>query len=130
MKLNSISQYLVVATLAAASGLACAQGYSGPSAPNYSGPSTIATMTVKQLLDSGVDDQHVIVRGKLVRHTGGEHYVLADATGEIEVEISSKYFPINQTISPEMNVSLSGKYDKKMFGKSHLDVKQMITVVQ
>ncbi|WJF89146.1 NirD/YgiW/YdeI family stress tolerance protein [Paraburkholderia bonniea] len=129
MKSGLIRQSLVFAVLASASTFVSAQGYSGPSTPHYSGPSSVAGMTVKQLLETGADDQYVTLRGKLVRHTGGEHYVLADASGEIEVEISSKYFPQNVTISPEMTLELNGKYDKKILGKSKLEVKKMIVVM-
>ncbi len=42
----------------------------------YAGPSTVPTMSVKQLLDTGKDDQHATLRGFIVSHDGGEHYTL------------------------------------------------------
>ncbi|MDP5009456.1 MAG: NirD/YgiW/YdeI family stress tolerance protein [Glaciimonas sp.] len=132
--MNHIKKIIAISVIAASSATVFAQGYSGPStapasktaaSPNYSGPSTVPTMTIKQLLANGSDDQYVTVAGKLVRHTGGEHYVLADASGEMKVEISKKYFPANITINASTPVELTGKFDKNLIGESELDVKQI-----
>jgi uncharacterized protein (TIGR00156 family) len=135
--MNRISKIIAITVLAASSTAVIAQGYSGPSvtsaapaSPNYTGPSTVPTMTAKQLLANGVDDQYVTLNGKLVRHTGGKHYVLADASGEIQVEISQKYFPANQTIDANTAVELTGKFDKERFGTSKLEVKQVKVVAK
>lgn len=132
--MNRISKLVATTVLAAASTAVIAQnsGYTGPSgtsatpaSPNYSGPSTVPNMTARQLLENGVDDQYATLKGKLVRHTGGKHYVLADASGEIQVEIPAKYFPANQTIDANTAVELTGKFDKEHFGTSELEVKHI-----
>ena len=57
-----------------------APGYTGPSAApaptqapgqasGYTGPSSVQLMTVKQLLDTGKDDQHARLQGRIVSHT-------------------------------------------------------------
>lgn len=38
----------------------------------YTGPSTLTTTTVKELLTNGKDDQHVQLQGRIVKHVGGE----------------------------------------------------------
>lgn len=130
--MNRISKFVAITVFASAATMAVAQGYSGPSvnsaapvAARYAGPSTVPSMTAKQLLANGVDDQYVTLTGKLVRHTGGDHYVLADASGEIQADISARHFPQDQTIDANTVVELSGKFDKERFGSSKLEVKQI-----
>lgn len=117
--MNRLSKFIAIAVLATAATAAIAQN------SNYTGPSSVAGMTAKQLLANGVDDQYVTLNGKLLRHTGGKHYVFADASGEIPVEISEKYFPANQNIDANTAVELTGKFDKSRFGTSKLEVKQV-----
>lgn len=131
--MNRIHKLIVISVLAASSTTVFAQGYNGPSTTtaavsNYIGPSTVPSMTAKQLLANGADKQYVTLTGKLVRHTGGKHYILADTSGEIPVEISPKHFPANQTIDANTTVELAGKFDKERFGTSKLEVKQVKVV--
>ena len=81
--------------------------------------------TVKQLLATGVDDQYVILKGRLIRHTDGKHYDFADQSGEIRVEIAPERFPPNLTIDANTEVELLGEFDKERFGRSELEVKQI-----
>lgn len=117
-----------------------APGYTGPStaapaaAPGaaqasgaYSGPSSVPLMTVQQLLDTGRDDQHARLRGRIVSHDGDEKYTFADDTGRIPVEISHKRFPPGQTVSAEQVVELSGEFEKG-FRKVEFDVERMLLV--
>lgn len=132
--MNRFNKLIAISVLAASSTAVLAQGYNGPStttvasASHYAGPSTVARMTAKQLLANGVDNQYATLTGKLVRHTGGKHYILADSSGEISVEISRRYFPANQIIDANTTVQLTGKFDREHFGISELEVKQ-VTVV-
>lgn len=120
---------LAAAVLATAAATAFAQspGYTGPSAAP-SGARQAATAPasmVKQLLATGVDDQYAVLKGKLVRHTGGKHYAFADQSGEMQVEISPKHFPANVTIDATTEVELVGKFDKERFGTSEFEVDQI-----
>jgi uncharacterized protein (TIGR00156 family) len=135
--MNHFAKLIVVAALAAGSTAALAQntGYAGPSAlgaggasATYKGPSGIPGMTVKQLLETGVDDQYVTLTGKLVRHTGGKNYDFADASAEIQAEISPKYFPPNQPIDANTLVRITGKFDKSHFGTSEVEVNQIVVL--
>ncbi len=94
-------------------------GYTGPSnAPkaaaqgSYAGPSNVPLMTVKQLLDTGRDDQPARLQGRIVSFEGNERYTFEDATGRIIVEIDDKDFPAGQTVSAEHRVELLGEFDK------------------
>jgi uncharacterized protein (TIGR00156 family) len=108
-----------------------AAGYTGPSAATaqtqaggYSGPSSVQLMTVKQLLDTGKDDQHARLQGRIVSHDGGDKYTLADDTGRITVEIKAKRFPAGQTIGADQRVELLGEFDKG-FRKTEFEVHEM-----
>ena len=112
----TLSALLALGTAAATAQPA---GYTGPSNAakpvaqgSYSGPSNVPLVTVKQLLDTGKDDQHARLQGQIVSHDGGEHYTFADATGRIRVEIDDKDFPAGQVVSAEQRVELLGEFDK------------------
>lgn len=92
----------------------------------YAGPSSVPAMTVKQLLDTGRDDQHATLRGFIVSHDGGEHYTFADDTGRMKVEIDAKHFPPGVKIDDKVRVEISGEFDKDLVGnKAELDVKRL-----
>ena len=99
---------IALATLLAA-GAAQAQPAQG-----YTGPSNVPMMTVKQLLDTGKDDQHARLQGRILAHEGGERYTFADDTGRITVEIDAKDFPAGQTIGAEQRVELHGEFEKDL----------------
>ncbi|KPU95387.1 hypothetical protein APR50_17370 [Variovorax paradoxus] len=95
----------------------------------YSGPSSVPAMTVKQLLDTGKDDQHATLRGFIVSHDGGERYTFADDTGRMKVEIDAKHFPPGVKIDDKVRVEITGEFDKDLVGnKVELDVKQLVVV--
>ncbi|RIX84998.1 YgiW/YdeI family stress tolerance OB fold protein [Acidovorax cavernicola] len=97
----------------------------------YAGPTSVPNLTVKQLLETGQDDQHATLRGFIVSHDGGEHYTFADDTGRLKVEIDAKYFPPGVKIDDKVRVELSGEFDKdRLTGKTELDVKRVITVLR
>lgn len=97
----------------------------------YAGPSTVPSLTVKQLLETGQDDQHATLRGFIVSHDGGEHYTFADDTGRLKAEIDAKYFPPGVKIDDKVRVEVTGKFDKdRLTGKTELDVKRVITVLR
>ncbi|MBS7781084.1 NirD/YgiW/YdeI family stress tolerance protein [Acidovorax sp. CCYZU-2555] len=116
-----VSTLTLASLLAFGATVATAQsaGYTGPSnAPkpvahgSYSGPSNVPLMSVKQLLDTGRDDQHARLQGQIVSHDGGDRYTFADATGRIAIEIDDEDFPAGQAISAEQRVELLGEFDK------------------
>ena len=85
-----------------------------PTAAPYTGPSSVPVMTVKQLLETGKDDQHARLQGRIVSHDGGKNYTFADDSGRMPVEISAKHFPPGQPVSAEQRVELVGEVDKDM----------------
>lgn len=109
------------------SALAQAPGYSGPSTPTFGGSGRAAppVLTVKQLLATGVDDQYLILKGKLIRHTGGKHDDFADQSGEMRVEIKPGHFPPDVKIDAHTDIEIIGEFDKERFGRSELEVRQI-----
>lgn len=119
---------IITAAIAAAllaGGIAQAQpaaGYTGPGVGtqpaqagkhgSYGGPSAVPLLTVKQLLETGKDEQHARLQGRIVSHDGGDKYTFADDSGRITVEIDDDRFPPGQTIGADQRVELAGEFDK------------------
>ena len=124
-----------VLALSATAAIAQPAGYTGPSnvpqATNatgpYSGPSNVPLMTVKQLLETGRDDQIARLQGRLVSFEGDERYIFEDATGRITVEIDNEYFPAGQSISAEQKVELTGEFDEGL-RKTEFEVDRLTLV--
>ncbi|ARP54917.1 NirD/YgiW/YdeI family stress tolerance protein [Alcaligenes faecalis] len=124
-----------VLALSATAAIAQPAGYTGPSnvpqATNatgpYSGPSNVPLMTVKQLLETGRDDQIARLQGRLVSFEGDERYTFEDATGRITVEIDNEDFPAGQSISAEQKVELTGEFDEGL-RKTEFEVDRLTLV--
>ena len=134
MNHRSKTASLLAIALIAGSGVATAQ-YTGPSsasdtspatatASGYTGPSSVPAMTVKQVQETGKDDQHVRLKGRIVSHDGGHNYTFADETGQLPVEIAAKRFPANQPIGADRLVEITAEIDKG-FRKMELEVEQI-----
>lgn len=132
---KAVSAFAAAVVLALGASMAIAQSasYTGPSSSNksasatagtYSGPSAVPLMTVKQLLDTGRDDQHARLQGRIVSHNGGDRYTFEDATGRITVEIDDDRFPAGQSINAEHRVELLGEFDKGI-RKTEFEVDRM-----
>jgi len=130
--LSTLTAAAVLALSASAVAIAQPAGYTGPSnAPKaaaqgaYSGPTNVPLMTVKQLLDTGRDDQVARLQGRIISFEGDERYTFEDATGRIIVEIDDEDFPAGQTISAEQRVELVGEFDKGL-RKTEFEVDRVI----
>lgn len=108
--LKSVAVSLVL-TLAA-SGAALAQ---------YVGPSNVKLTTVAEVLKSGTDDQHVVLRGNLLKKVGSEKYEFSDGTGTIRVEIDKKIFP-REPIDDKTKVEIQGEVEKDFMSSPEIDV--------
>ncbi|MBP6117614.1 MAG: NirD/YgiW/YdeI family stress tolerance protein, partial [Neisseriaceae bacterium] len=106
----------IIAALALTSTAALAQ-YTGPS--NMSGDKVTS---VKQVLNSGKDDQLVTVKGKIIRQVGGKHYVFSDGTGELNIELKDRVLPAGQTFNDKTTVVLSGELEKDWHEPIELEV--------
>lgn len=114
----------IIALALAVPALTAFAQYTGPGAETAA-----QSVTIKQLLASGKDDQHVVLRGHITKQLGDEKYQFSDGTGEIPVKIEHKRWPEGQAVNDKHTVELSGEYDKEIVGTSKLKVKQ-IKVIQ
>lgn len=121
---------IILTLVLATSAVGAFAQYTGPgaNAPDTTTSGTTPT-TVKQLLDSGKDDQHVTLRGHITRSVGDEKYEFADSTGQVLVEIDGKRWPAGHPVNEKSTVELTGKYDKELVGKSKVEVKE-IKIIQ
>ncbi|MGO4812316.1 YgiW/YdeI family stress tolerance OB fold protein [Cupriavidus sp. 2MCAB6] len=111
-----MKRILIAAVLTATAVMAQAQ---------YVGPSTVPATTVKALAEQGKDDQHAVLRGKIVNNVGHELYQFDDGTGQIRIKIDKKLWPAGQPVDASTQVELLGEYDKELFGDSKFKVKQI-----
>ncbi len=91
----------------------------------YVGPgATAAAKSVAEIVKNPVDDQLVVLQGKLIRKTGKDSYLFSDGSGEIRVEIDDKLFN-GQKVSETTVVEISGEVDKKLVGALEIDVDKL-----
>ncbi len=88
----------------------------------FSGPSTVPAATVKELLDSGRDDQKAVLRGRILTSDGGDKYTFEDGTGRITVEIDRHVF--QKPVDPNTTVELIGELERDS-RKIEFDVDQL-----
>ena len=99
-----------------------AVGYTNPQMGGYTGPGPVLT-TVEQARGMR-DDAHVVLRGRIVQHLGGKHYLFRDDTGTINVEIENKRWQ-GQTVGPDDVVEIYGEVDKD-WNELEIDVDRLI----
>lgn len=101
-----------------------------PMALAYADYGQSANPTVQNVLSSAKDHQSVVLRGHIVKKISGEKYEFADATGSIVADIDKKYFPAGQAFDGQALVEITGVFDKAMMGKSKVEVKEPVRVLQ
>ena len=89
-------------------------GFTGP------GP---ALSTVQQAKDMR-DDAHVALRGRIIQHLGGKHYVFQDETGTINVDIDDKHWR-GQNVGPNDVVEIYGEVEKD-WNELEIDVDRIV----
>jgi uncharacterized protein (TIGR00156 family) len=101
--------------------ISLALGASAPAIAQFTGPSSVKLTTVAEVLKSGVDDQHVALRGNLLKKVGSEKYEFSDGTGTIRVEIDKKIFP-REPIDEKAKVEIQGEVEKEFMASPEIDV--------
>lgn len=97
---------------------------SSTASAQYIGPIRIAPTTVNKVLKSPVDDQYVLLSGKITSQVSKDKYTFTDKTGSIVVEIDNEVFAGRQ-VGPDTQVEIWGKVDKDMFKEPKIDVKRL-----
>ncbi len=120
-----LNQKIAAITAAAATAAALMMAVAPAQAQFVGGPST--TITVKQLVDTGRDDQLVTLEGYLVEQVKHEKYTFRDATGTVLVEIDDEVF-MGQRVDPKTKVRLEGEFEKDMLEKDEVDVHKLTII--
>ncbi|MBT1445153.1 NirD/YgiW/YdeI family stress tolerance protein [Shewanella sp. JM162201] len=81
----------------------------------YTGPQSVIVNTAKAA-NTADDDTQVVLTGNLAKSLGDEHYLFADASGEVKVEIDNSLFR-NLEITDASLVELKGEVDKEWHGR-------------
>lgn len=97
--------------------------------PGFTGPGVSSNMTlnsVKDVLQSGRDEQRVVLEGNIVRKltSDDDDYAFQDRTGEIIVEIDDKIFG-GRSVNPDTRVRLTGNVDTHRLRASSIDVDRL-----
>ncbi|MEX2050574.1 MAG: NirD/YgiW/YdeI family stress tolerance protein [Steroidobacteraceae bacterium] len=118
MKLRRVSPLFVFAL-----------GALGSAHAQYVGPTPAKSpSTVVQILKNPIDDQEVLLRGKLLKKLSSDKYRFSDGTGEIRVEIDNDNFP-GQKVSETTVVEIYGEIEKDFLESPEIDVER-ITIVK
>ena len=120
-----LNQKIAAITAASATAAALMMAVAPAQAQFVGGPST--TITVKQLVDTGRDDQLVTLEGYLVEQVKHEKYTFRDATGTVLVEIDDEVF-MGQRVDPKTKVRLEGEFEKDMLEKDEVDVHKLTII--
>lgn len=117
---------LWVALLAAGSlSFALHANAAGDQAPVDMGPRAVTTMTTRQVLDHGRNEQLVRLRGRIVSHEGGQNYTFRDDTGSLPVTMERTKLPGKQPLRSGQRVELVGQILKEMRHKLEFRVRQV-----
>ncbi len=114
--------FLFVALLVAIPLTAFAQtgGYTGQTTTGgYTGQATNSNSNVAQAKQA-FDDTPIVLRGKIIKHLGGEYYIFKDSTGEITVEIEHDKW-LGVAVAPNDTVEIYGEVERK-FNGTKIDV--------
>jgi len=100
----------------------------------FKGSSVDSTVKTVSQVKNEWDDAWVTVRGNIIKKLSKDKYLFKDSTGEIVVEIDSKYWQGVEVDEKDV-VELSGEVDKDYFkdgklSKIKLDVKSPVKKVQ
>lgn len=108
--------------------VALAIGAAGVAQAQYVGPSQGSTpTTVAEILKKPVDDQMVLLRGKITRKLKKKHYEFNDNTGIIRLEIDDRYF-YNVKVTDKTVVEIYGEVDTEFLKSPEIDVKRLTIV--
>ena len=97
---------------------------SSTASAQYIGPTRVAPTTVNKVLKSPVDDQYVLLSGKISSQISKDKYVFTDKTGSITVEIDDKVFA-GRKVTADTPVEIWGKVDKDMLQEPKIEVKRL-----
>ena len=91
----------------------------------FTGPgSRSSTASVAEILKNPLDNQRVVLRGKILRRLGGDKYLFSDGSAEIIVDIDDNEWP-SQPVNENTVIELTGKVDVEFLRPTEIDVKRL-----
>lgn len=81
-------------------------------------------ITVKQLLETGKDNQDVTLRGRITKRLRLTHYLFSDGTGTVQIDLGTHRIP-TEVITDKTQVEIMGEYDKEYYGPAEIEVKKI-----
>jgi uncharacterized protein (TIGR00156 family) len=84
-------------------------------------------LTSAQQVSSSQDDRAVLLRGKIVRQTSGDHYLVHDGTRDVLVEIKDRVRN-GQHLVPGTEVEISGEVETRMFKEPKVEARSVAIV--
>ena len=91
----------------------------------YAGPGAApAATSIKAILAKPVDDQRVVLSGRVLKQVSSDKYLFTDGTGQIRIEMDSDELPA-QTFDEKTEVEIIGKVEKEFLDSPEIDVKSV-----
>ncbi|MDC9728458.1 MAG: NirD/YgiW/YdeI family stress tolerance protein [Methyloprofundus sp.] len=87
----------------------------------FQGPGAVSKLTTVKAASAMSDDDKVTLEGFIVKQIKEEHYLFTDSTGEIEIEIESKYFR-GLVVTPQAKIRIIGEVEKELFSSATIEV--------
>jgi uncharacterized protein (TIGR00156 family) len=84
-------------------------------------------LTNAQQVSGSEDDRAVLLRGKILRQTSGDHYIVHDGTRDVLVEINDRVRR-GQHLVPGTQVEISGEVETRMFKEPKVEARSVIVV--
>ena len=110
--MSKLLPIIAAAAVALTGNLACAQFVSNNNS---------SVTTVKQVLQSGRDDQLVVLEGRITEKFGRKKYFFADKTGSIVAEIDDELFA-GRRVTPQNRLRVQAEVDKDRGQDAEIDV--------
>lgn len=84
--------------------------------------------SARSILEQPVDDQKVVLRGRITERVKDEKYWFSDDTGQILVEIDDDEWPQGRPVLPDQVVEIYGEVDRDHGKAPEIEVKRVTLV--
>lgn len=97
-----------------------------PAQAAFEGPQSTASVTTAAAVAGAADNASCMLQGHIIEKITGskEKYTFKDASGQVVVEIDDHVFA-GRTVTPAMQVKITGKVDTSKTKPSKVDVKTL-----
>lgn len=103
-------------------------GFFGVAQAYYAGPGASPNArNVAEILKNPVDDEHVVLQGKITKKLRKDKYIFSDGTGEIRVEIDREVFR-GQRVTETTLVEILGEVEKDFMESPEIDVDRLTVI--